>query len=179
MTMTEERHTPNAISFVIEMPSKATEVPEIKKRLEMESAASAPMISLEQIEAKLMKAGEKRRLSLHQQSFEEKRNKVTERKASLEQATLEHNTKIETTLSRAEKNREANKAMKLQKIQEHLSKVDELRKSKSIKEQTVIESMQGDIKQKLEAAEMRRQGKLDQIINIAQKSAEKRKVAAI
>lgn len=66
MTMTEERHTPNAISFVIEMPAgaKATEVPEIKKRLEEESAA--PMITLEQIEAKLTKAGEKRRLSLHQ-----------------------------------------------------------------------------------------------------------------
>jgi hypothetical protein len=116
MTMTEERHTPNAISFVIEMPTKVTEVPEIKKRLEEESAAYAPMISLEQIEAKLMKAGEKRRLSLHQNSFEEKRNKVTERKSSLEQAALEHNTKIETTLSQAEKNRESKKAMKLQKI---------------------------------------------------------------
>jgi hypothetical protein len=35
--------------------------------------------------------------------------------------------------------------------------------------------MQEDIKQKLVAAEMRRQEKLDQIVNIAQKSAEKRK----
>jgi hypothetical protein len=157
MTMTEEKHTPNAISFVIEMPAtKMTEMPEIKKRLEDESAAYAPTISLEQIEAKLMKAGEKRRLSLHQQSFEEKRNKVTERKSSLEQAALEHNTRIESTLSQAEKNREAKKAMKLQKIQEHLNKVDEIRKSKSIKEQTVLESMQEDIKQKLEAADMRR-----------------------
>ena len=105
MTMTEEKHTPNAISFVIEMPA-ADKVPEIKKRLEAESAAYSPMISLEQIEAKLMKAEEKRRLSLHQQNFEEKRNKVTERKSSLEQATLEHNTKITSTLSQAEKNRE-------------------------------------------------------------------------
>ena len=87
MTMTEEKNTPNAISFVIEMPAATKiheKVPEIKKRLEAESAAYSPMISLEQIEAKLMKAEEKRRLSLHQQNFEEKRNKVTERKSSLE-----------------------------------------------------------------------------------------------
>ena len=49
MTMTEEKHTPNAISFVIEMPvTKTTEVvPEIKKRLEDESAAYAPTVTLE------------------------------------------------------------------------------------------------------------------------------------
>ena len=137
MTMTEEKHTPNAISFVIEMPA-ATKINEkeveIKKRLEAESAAYSPMISLEQIEAKLMKAEEKRRLSLHQQNFEEKRTKVTERKSSLEQAALEHNSKIGATLSQAEKNRELKKSMKLQKIHQHLSKVDEVRKQKTIKE---------------------------------------------
>ena len=49
MTMTEERHTPNAISFIIEMPAatKVQEVPEIKKRLEDESAAYAPTVTLE------------------------------------------------------------------------------------------------------------------------------------
>ena len=44
MMMTEEKHTPNAISFVIEIPvSKVQEKsPEIKKRLEDQSAATAP-----------------------------------------------------------------------------------------------------------------------------------------
>lgn len=66
MTMTQDKQTPNAIAFTIEMPvtKVAERTPEIKKRLEEQSAP--PMLSLEQIEAKLMKAGEKRRLSLHQ-----------------------------------------------------------------------------------------------------------------
>ena len=44
MMMTEEKHTPNSISFVIEIPvSKVQEKsPEIKKRLEDQSAAIAP-----------------------------------------------------------------------------------------------------------------------------------------
>ena len=42
MTLIEERHTPNAISFVVEMPAdnKVLEkMPEIKKRLEEQSVA--------------------------------------------------------------------------------------------------------------------------------------------
>lgn len=75
------------------------------------------MVTLEQIQAKLEKADLKRRASLHQtQSFEEKRTRVTERKSSLEQAALQHNTRIETTLSQAEKNRELAKNAKMQKI---------------------------------------------------------------
>lgn len=109
MTLIEEKHTPNAISFVVEMPAgpSVQEVPEVKKRLEEQSVAQSPLISLEQINAKLEKATLKRRLSLHRpQSFEEKLNKVTERKSSLEKIALEHNTKFETTLSKAEENRE-------------------------------------------------------------------------
>lgn len=66
MTMTEEKHTPNAISFVIGMPANTAEVePEIKKRLEAESAAFAPQTSLEAINAKLEKAESKRKLSFN------------------------------------------------------------------------------------------------------------------
>lgn len=117
MSMIEEKHTPNAISFVIEMPPTKVAEPEIKKRLEDQSAAYAPMVTLEQIQAKLEKAEVKRRASLHQtQSFEEKRTRVNERKSSLEQAALEQGTKIETTLSQAEKNRELARNAKKQKI---------------------------------------------------------------
>ena len=117
-TLTEVKHTPNAISFVVEMPATkmAGEVPEIKKRLEAESAAFAPQTSLEQINAKLEKAEEKRRLSLHQQTSEEKRKRVYLRKTSLEQAALEKNTTYETTLSMAEQKREQAKNSKIAKI---------------------------------------------------------------
>jgi hypothetical protein len=178
MMMTEEKHTPNAVSFVIEMPATKVQEksPEIKKRLEDQSAAHAPMISLEQIQAKLEKAELLRRASMHMpQSFEMKRSRVNERKSSLEQAALEHNTRIESTLSRAEKNREMAKNNKMMKVQEHLNKVDEVRKQKSIKEESTLESKKDDIKMKLEAAEMRRQTMLNHVIDIAQKSAEKRK----
>lgn len=178
MMMTEERHTPNAISFVIEIPvTKIQEKnPEIKKRLEDQSAAVAPMISLEQIQAKLNKAEEKRRASLHMpQNFEVKMIKVNERKSSLEKAALEHSTKIESTLSKAEKNRQMVNSIRMRKVQDHLNKVDEVRKQKTLKDQSSLESKQDDIKMKLEAAEMRRQSKLNQVIDIAQKSAEKRK----
>ena len=47
-----------------------------------------------------------------------------------------------------------------------------------MKSQSAAELKQEEIKMKSEAAEMRRQVKLDNIVNIAQKSAEKRKVAA-
>jgi len=66
--MMEEKHTPNAISFVIEMPStgKTTEKDlQVKTRLEAESAAYAPLLSLEQINAKLEKAEQKRKVSLN------------------------------------------------------------------------------------------------------------------
>lgn len=103
MTMTEEKHTPNAISFVIDMPVTKTEAePEIKKRLEAESAAFAPVTSLEQINAKLEKAEYKRKLSLTHQGSEEKIKKVLERKSTLEQAALEKNTIFESTLTMAE-----------------------------------------------------------------------------
>ena len=109
------------------------------------------------------------------QSFEVKRSRVNERKSSLEQAAIQHGSKIESILSRAEKNRQMVNSIRMMKVQEHLNKVDEVRKQKSIKEQSTIESMQDDIKMKHEAAEMRRQTKLNQVIDIAQKSAEKRK----
>ena len=70
MMMTEEKSTPNAVSFVIEIPAAKPQEksPEIKKRLEDMSAATAPMISLEQIQAKLEKAEIKRRASMHMPS---------------------------------------------------------------------------------------------------------------
>ena len=66
-------------------------------------------------------------------------------------------------------------SVRMMKVQEHLNKVDSVKKQKSLKEQSSIESKQDSIKMKLEAAEMRRQSTLNRVIDIAQKSAEKRK----
>ena len=90
--MTEEKHTPQAVSFEINFLENKpqAEEPQIKKRLEMESVPEP--ITLELIEEKLQKA-EVRRTSLRQTNsppFEERREKVLERRASLEKATAEH-----------------------------------------------------------------------------------------
>lgn len=109
ISMTEEKSTANSIAFVVDINADAklsTEEPEVKKRLEEQSANAGAEISLEQINEKLEKAEEKR-LSFHQhKNDDEKRNKVAERKSSLEKQALEHNTKIEAALSRADDNRE-------------------------------------------------------------------------
>ena len=79
MTMTQEKQTPNAIAFTIDIPTTGTLSEKdllIKQRLEAESAAFAPTTSLEQINAKLEKAEEKRKLSLTFQNSEEKRKRV-------------------------------------------------------------------------------------------------------
>lgn len=107
----EERSTPKAVSFEVLLPeqSKATPIPEIAKRLEAESS-NLPKISLEDIQQKLQKAEEKRRMSLNQSNspqFEERRNRVQQRKRSLEQSALDQlNKKIENDLVQAEQKRQ-------------------------------------------------------------------------
>ena len=125
--MTQERETPNAVSFVVEIPtSHSTSVPEVKKRLE--NAPSQPQVSLEQINAKLEKAEEKRKNLLTHQNSDEKVKRVFERKQTLEKAALDTNTEIESKLTIAEQRREQEQAAKLAKVHEHLNKVDQIRK---------------------------------------------------
>ena len=51
----EERHTANAISFNVQLNDQISnnQDPAIKKRLEAESAAQAPALTLDQIQEKL------------------------------------------------------------------------------------------------------------------------------
>lgn len=80
----EEKHTNNAISFEVTLDhSKQAEEPEIKKRLE-NSHESSP-ITMEQIQEKLQKAEERRRMQLKSENLT-RRNRTTERKASLDQS---------------------------------------------------------------------------------------------
>jgi hypothetical protein len=72
MMLKEERHTPKAISFRIEIPdlqgqkNQLNPNPEVKKRLELsaQKAAQGPSITMDDINHKLQKAEEKRKLSL-------------------------------------------------------------------------------------------------------------------
>lgn len=61
---------------------------------------------------------------------------MIERKQTLEEAALEKKEEIERELLHAEKNRENAINEKLAKVQEHNSKVEERRKSKSIMDQS-------------------------------------------
>ena len=130
-SLIEEKKTENSVSFVVDVSAGGSvqAEPEVKKRLEEQSQIEPPAVSLEQIEAKLEKAEEKRRASLHKpHGFDEKLTKVLERKSSLEKQALEHNTKIEASLHKAEENREQILNEKVEKVQAHLTKVDEVRK---------------------------------------------------
>lgn len=125
--MTQERETPNAVSFIIELPSTSTTttVPDIKKRLE--NTPNAPQVSLEQINAKLEKAEKKRKLALTHQNSDEKTKRVFERKSTLEQAALDKCMEYGSNLADAEQRRQQAEAAKIAKLQ-NLSKVDQVRK---------------------------------------------------
>ena len=132
MTLTEEKQTANAVSFVVEMP--ATGNPSEKElaiiaRLEAEGNANAPA-TLEQINAKLEKAEAKRKMSTQGINSEEKRQKVLQRKLSIDEATSEKKEELESQLNAAEKNREQAINNKLAKVHEHLEKVEQVRKTK-------------------------------------------------
>jgi hypothetical protein len=110
MIMREERSTPKAVAFEVLLPeqSKNANIPEIAKRLEAENS-NMTKISLEDIQMKLQKAEEKRRMSFNQSNspgFEERLNRVQERKRSLEQNAIDHlNKKVEKDLTLAEQKR--------------------------------------------------------------------------
>ena len=170
MMLTEEKQTPNAVSFIVEMPTTGSPSQKdlsVKQRLEAESAAFAPQASLEQINAKLERAEAKRKMSMNNMNSEEKRKRVFQRKMTLEESALDKKSEIETSLSAAEKNREMAINNKLAKVQEHLNKVEQVRKTKTMMEQNLTESLNENIDTKMEAAEQRRQEMLNEKINIA------------
>lgn len=92
---------------------------------------------------------------------------MIEKKKTLEEEALEKSEEIEREHMHAEKNRENAMNEKLAKVQEHLSKVDQRRKSKSILDQSQAESLTESIASKMEAAEQRRLEKLNEKVTIA------------
>lgn len=108
MMLKEERSTPHAVAFEILLPEQANsnkQLPEVAKRLEAESLKTHN-VSLDDIQQKLQKAEEKRKLSFNQGNspkFEERRNKALERKKSLEQEKEKHLMQdVERDLQKAE-----------------------------------------------------------------------------
>lgn len=66
MMLKEEKHTPHAVSFAIDLgEKKAGEEPQVKKRLEADAkAAQGPSITMDKIKQKLQKAEQKRKQTL-------------------------------------------------------------------------------------------------------------------
>lgn len=167
------------VAFEVEIPKFTTEVPEIKKRLEADAkAAQGPSITLEQIQHKLKKAEEKRRVTLANPStrIDKKRvYKVSERKRSLDEWKEQQLKKKSTThLTEAEKKRNQTLETKQKKVQKHLEKVEKVRKLKSSQEQQELEKQKEELLQKLEHASLNREQNLEKIRTIAHNSAEKK-----
>lgn len=130
MMMKEEKHTPQAVSFEINFAGAKHhfEDPQVKKRLE--AGSNAEPITLDKIEEKLHKAEERRASFKHSNSppFEERREKVLERRASLEKACVDHlQKKVEEELALAEQKRIAGLKEISHKLKEHNSRVYEIR----------------------------------------------------
>jgi hypothetical protein len=106
----EDRHTANAISFNVDLPRNLTQGDiQIKKRLEADAeAARGAQLTIDDIQAKLKKAEQKRQntLELNSKRLDRKRAiRVNERKASLDEERAKQNGKFLKTLSQAEEKR--------------------------------------------------------------------------
>ena len=129
MLLQEERHNKNSVAFRVEIAqsNKAAQAPEIKKRLEAEANQPSLSITIEQINLKLQKAEEKRKLSLRHPS-NLRGEAVRERKGSLDQARNETlKLKVEAELLQAEQTRTIVALKKREKLRAHISKVEKRR----------------------------------------------------
>lgn len=167
------------VAFEVEIPKTTTEVPEVKKRLEADAkAAQGPSITLAQIEYKLKKAEEKRRVTLTNPStrIDKKRvYKVSERKRSLDEWKEQQlKGKSISNLTEAEKKRNLALELKQKKVQKHLEKVEKVRKLKTLQEQEDLEKQKEELIQKLENATLNREQNLEKKKTIAHLSAEKK-----
>lgn len=161
MMLKEERHTPSAVAFAVDISKQVPtlEEPEIKKKLESYTkAAQGP--TLESIEEKLRRAEEKRKLSLVNQNSPrviERRQRVMERKrmsdAKQKQLGIE---KLERDLSGAHEKRMATNARKMQKLRSHIAKVEEIRKVQAYRKKSSSENLMQQIEKKLDLASQKR-----------------------
>ncbi|CDW87336.1 UNKNOWN [Stylonychia lemnae] len=185
MVLQEERHTKEAISYKVKLPptniSPTQKELEVKKRLELSAkkAAQGPMITIEEISMKLKRAEEKRKISLTNQispKTEERRLSAWENKKYYEKQQLEHfKDKFEKVLPSAEEKRRATRESKRQKLRQHIKKVEEIRREQASKRQETSELMKTELDHKLQHADQIHQQTLENKINKAQYSAEKKK----
>lgn len=170
----DEKHTANAVSYAIELSHHAGEEPQIKKRLEAEVQAH---ITIEQIQEKLQRAEEKRnqRKKALAEELDNKLSRVNERKASLEQAQAQRiQIKVERDCSNAEQKRGSAIDNKKKKLNAHNSKVEKVRTRISSAERKRIEDKKERLANRLNAAQHKRELRLEQVKNVAQLSAKKK-----
>ena len=170
----DEKHTATAIAYAIELDAAKMIDPEIKKRLEGEAQ---PTITFEMIQEKLKRAEEKRNLKKKTlvEDIENKLTRVNERKASLEQAHAERiQIKVERDNSAAEQKRSSAIDSMKKKLNAHNSKVDHVRTHMSSAEKKRIEDKKERLANRLNAAQQKRELRLEQVVNIAKLSAEKK-----
>eukprot|EP00347_Sterkiella_histriomuscorum_P008483 403344922 len=187
MMLTEERHTPKAVSFRVQLPGAnlSTKNPEVKKRLELsaQKAAQGPQITIEDISNKLQRAEEKRKLSQTQHispQAELRRLNAWENKKYYEKQQQEHlRQKFEEVLPTAAEKRRATCESKRQKLRDHIARVEENRKKQAIKRKESLDNLKTELDNKLQHADQQHQNILEQKINTAQYSAEKKKHAGI
>ena len=138
IVLQEERHTPKAISFKVQIPSTnvspSQKELQVKHRLELsaQKAAQGPQITMEEISQKLKKAEEKRKLTLTNQispKVEERRLNAWENKKYYEKQQLDHfKDKFEKILPSAEEKRRVTRESKRMKLRKHIEKVEEIRR---------------------------------------------------
>jgi hypothetical protein len=178
MSIKEEKQIPNAVAFEIELDSKPlNEDPQIKKKLEAAAEASVT-ITFEQIQEKLQRAEEKRKQNMKGDVFIERKSRANERKLSLEQEkqleTQNKIAKVERDRSNAEMKRSTVMDGKLKKLADHNSKVLEVKTKVTSEEEKRIQAQRERLTQRLNAAQQKRELRLQQIKEVAHLSAIKK-----
>jgi hypothetical protein len=79
--------------------------------------------------------------------------------------------KFERDLSNADEKRKVSREHKMQKLREHIAKVEVVRKEQAFKRKESTEYMKENLSKKLDLAAQKKQEQLEQVINTAQKSA--------
>ena len=108
------------------------------------------------------------------ENVEEKRHRANERKLSLEQQANIIKIKLERDHSNAEQKRSSHIDDKLKKLSDHHNKVAETRTRLSTETQKKIETQKERLEQRLNAAQAKREMRLEQVKNVAQLSAKKK-----
>ncbi|CDW75919.1 UNKNOWN [Stylonychia lemnae] len=186
--MQDQKQTTNSIVFEVEIkdqvPSLQTAVPEIKKKLEEAAymrAAAGPAVTLEQISEKLKRAEEKRRQTItvvqdSKLNRERRRIGAFERRISEERVHQDQlKEKLETYLNKAVEKRLTVREQRMQKLRNHISRVEEIRTQLAVRRNTSAEAKRIEIYKRLDEASLKREQQLVSKKITAMKSAEKKK----